>query len=301
MDVTVVIPHLNQPDLLHRLLTSLANQTYDMGAVQVVVVDNGSRELPIAVCDQFDNVTLLTEAEPGPGPARNTGAAHTDTPILAFIDSDCTAHSNWANAMVSRFIAEPDTYVLGGEVLIAVQDPDNMTSFEAYESLYAFRQQMYIRRDGYASTGNLAMRRSVFNAVGGFGGIGTAEDMDWGQRARAMGYNTVYAPDMVAYHPARASMSELRKKWSRLISHHFRDNAGTFPGRIKWILKSVGLPFSPLVEIPRILTTKKLKGLGSRVKAFWALVGIRSFRGAKMAQMIVSPSARTGNLQWNRD
>ena len=37
-------------------------------------------------------------------------------------------------------------------------------------------------------TGNLAMFRRDFEAIGPFAGIDVAEDMEWGQRARAAGF-----------------------------------------------------------------------------------------------------------------
>ena len=67
---SVVIPHLNQPDFLDRCLASLADGSRRPD--EVIVVDNGSDALPQAICDAW-GALLLTEADPGPGPARNCG------------------------------------------------------------------------------------------------------------------------------------------------------------------------------------------------------------------------------------
>ena len=104
---------------------------------------------------------------------------------------------------------------------ISRDDPANPTMLEAYESVYAYRMEEYIRRQGFTGTGNLAIRREVFDAVGPFGGIGIAEDRDWGQRARAMGHVTRYAPEMRVHHPARPTFADLALKWDRQTAHDF--------------------------------------------------------------------------------
>ena len=71
MRISVVIPHLNQPEMLVRCLASLRQSVRRPD--EVIVVDNGSTTLPAEICASFPGVTLLQEPEPGPGPARNLG------------------------------------------------------------------------------------------------------------------------------------------------------------------------------------------------------------------------------------
>lgn len=183
--ISVVIPHLGQPELLRRCLRSLTDQQ-DAPPFEVIVVDNGSAEPPQAVCTEF-KAQLLEEPTPGPGPARNRGVAAAGGTIIAFTDADCRTDPDWLAAIARRF-QDPKTDVIGGDVRIALAAPPDMTSIEAYESVYGFRTQLYIERDNYVATLNMAARRAVFDAVGPFGGIEIAEDTDWGQRAHAMGY-----------------------------------------------------------------------------------------------------------------
>ena len=114
---------------------------------------------------------------------------------------------------------------IGGDVRIAVTDPMRFTQLEAYESIFAYRQEEYIRKFGFSGTGNLAMHREDFELVGPFAGIKVAEDRDWGRRAKALGLQIQYVPDMIVYHPARVTFSELYKKWDRHIAHDASDFA----------------------------------------------------------------------------
>ena len=181
---------------------------------EVLVVDNGSAELPAEICAAF-GARLLAEPVPGPGPARNRGAAAARGAILAFTDADCVIDPGWLAAIARRFGQDPKVGILGGDVRIALADPDRITAIEAYESIYAFRTRLYIERDRYVATLNMAVRRTVFEQVGPFGGIEIAEDIDWGQRATALGLPMVYEPAARVQHPARPDFAALCRKWDR--------------------------------------------------------------------------------------
>lgn len=45
-------------------------------------------------------------------------------------------------------------------------DPDRRLQIEAYESIYCYRTRPFVERQGFAATGDIAVRRRVFRAVG---------------------------------------------------------------------------------------------------------------------------------------
>ncbi|OED49399.1 glycosyl transferase family 2 [Rhodobacteraceae bacterium (ex Bugula neritina AB1)] len=294
--ITVVIPHLNQHDMLARCLASLQDGTRQ--ADEVIVVDNGSAEMPHAVCDTY-GATLLREETPGPGPARNFGVANSSNDILAFIDADCLADPLWLEAAHDA-MSDPAAQILGGDVRIALVDPARITVLEAYESIYAYRMDKYIAKEGFTGTGNLVVRRPVLEAVGPFAGLSVAEDKDWGQRATAMGYEIRYVAGMKAYHPARETFSQLRAKWDRHIAHEFVERRGGLRSKVIWLAKTGALLVSPLAEIPKILFSDRIAGAGSGIKAWIGLVAIRSYRAGVMAKLSLTrdPGALSG--RWNR-
>ena len=294
--ISVVIPHLNQPDFLARCLASLSAGT--RAPDEVIVVDNGSRTLPEAICAAH-GARLLTEAEPGPGPARNLGVGAATGDILAFIDADCLADPDWLAAAASE-MADPMADILGGDVRIALTDPARLTMIEAYESIYAYRMDRYIAREGFTGTGNLVVRRKVLEDVGPFAGIGVAEDHDWGRRATAKGYRIRFVPGMKAYHPARTSFGELAVKWDRHLAHEYVVTRKRPAGRLLWIAKTLAMPVSPLVELPQILTTDRITGGRARLLAFLGLSQIRLYRARVMAWLAMGGSAERLSGTWNR-
>ena len=295
--ISVVIPHLNQPQALARCLASLfaGRRLPD----EVFVVDNGSAEMPVAVCAVHPAVRLLAEPTPGPGPARNRGVAESAGAILAFIDADCLADPGWLD-QAETAMADPEAQILGGDVRIARTEPDRLTPLEAYESIYAYRMDRYIAREGFTGTGNLVVRRGVMAAVGPFAGLSVAEDRDWGQRATGSGYAIRYVAAMKVYHPARTRFAELAAKWDRQTAHDFtgaRDRPG---GRLRFAAKTLAMAASPLAEIPRILASDRVSGPVQRLQAFACLVRIRVYRARIMAGLLLGGDPDRLSGRWNR-
>jgi GT2 family glycosyltransferase len=268
---------------------------------EVIVVDNGSTHLPDAgaLAAILPGTRLLSEPTPGPGPARNTGVRAARGDILAFIDADCRPDPGWI-AAIARAMADPAAQVLGGDVRIDMADPARPTMWEAYEAIYAYRMDRYIAREGYTGTGNLAIRRAVFDAVGPFAGIGVAEDRDWGRRATRAGFDLRFVPDMQVFHPARQSLAELTAKWGRHIAHEFADAPRRPGGRLRLAAKAVALPLSVVWELPRILTSDRIGGLRARGLALAGLAAIRVWRAGRMARHLALGGAEAGATGWNR-
>jgi GT2 family glycosyltransferase len=299
-EISIIVPHLNQPEHLAALIGSLYAQRFDMARAEVIVVDNGSRALPREVIAHHPGACLVEEPQSGPGPARNKGVSLAQAPILAFVDADCTVHPDWATAILARFAADPGLEIIGGDVRIPVEPGSKPSLAEAYEMVYAFQQKRYIERMNFSGTGNLAMRRAAFEAVGPFSGIKIAEDTDWGHRATRLGRHIVYVPEMIVYHPARQTLAEIYTKWDRQVSHHYAAFARSPADKLRWAAKTLAMGISPLAEIPRILGTNRLKGARTRWRAFLGLAAIRLYRMRKMAAVMVVPASRHASTQWNR-
>lgn len=266
---------------------------------EIIVVDNGSSIAPTAVCGTFPSVRLLSEPCPGPGPARNTGIAASHGEVLAFIDADCIADRDWL-ATAQAEMADPAAAILGGDVRIACVDPTRLTILEAYENIYAYRMDRYIAREGFTGTGNLVVRRNIFDDVGPFAGLSVAEDRDWGQRATARGHKIRYVARMRVYHPARADFAGLYQKWDRHTAHDFISAKTHRGGRLKFAAKTLAMGLSPLAEVPRIVGSDRVSGLRSRVLAWVGLLRIRLYRTRVMLWLIFGGDPARLSGAWNR-
>jgi glycosyltransferase involved in cell wall biosynthesis len=295
--ISIIIPHLNQPNSLESCLGSLYSQTLECSAFEVIVVDNGSASLPEAVIEQYPKTLLLQELKPGPGLARNRGIEAASAEILAFIDADCRAHPDWLRSALRALQVSPERTILGGDVQIWRESKTAMTALEAYESVFAYRFKLYIEQHGFSGTGNLVVRRSDFDKVGPFRGIEAAEDIDWGQRARAAGCTFVYVPEMIVFHPARQSLKELFVKWDRHIQHAVNTGGKNAMWQARWILRAFAILLSPVVDWTKVIASDRIQGVSARVKAIFVLVAVRAYRAYKMINLLSSNKG----VVWNRN
>lgn len=298
MLISVIIPHLNQPELLEKCIASLHEQSNQRSSIEIIVVDNGSTDTPDDVCQKWPDTRLICEPTPGPGPARNLGISAARGEILAFIDADCTAHPEWINAIETAF-ETATTNVIGGDVQVPIEEPAKPTLLECYERIYAYRNKEYIA-SGFSGTGNLAMRPEAHISVGPFGGIDVAEDRDWGLRAKAQGITTAYVDHMIVLHPARKSFHDMHKKWDRHIAHDF-SRVNSAGARARWMLRAVAVGLSPAGEIVKVLTSNRVSGIKQRALAFACLVRIRVFRARRMFAVAIKRNGDQMSGAWNRD
>ena len=292
--ISVIIPHLNQPDELEFCLQSLDRQTLSPDSFEVIVVDNGSATLPNPAARRFP-LRVLQELEQGPGPARNRGAGQASGGILAFIDADCRADRDWLRQALQGMQAKPAKTVLGGDVRIWRENPPSFTALEAYESVFAYRFQLYIEKQGFCGTGNLVVKRENFREIAPFKGIQHAEDIEWGRSARLAGYSFAFLPEMIVFHPARKSIRELMKKWDRHIQHGLTASRERPFWLARWLLRAAAILASPALDWVTIARSDRLNGIGPRLKAAGVLTLIRIYRFAAMIRVLFGDN----RISWN--
>ena len=301
LKVSVIIPHLNEPDDLRLCLLALDAQRADGIAFEIIVVDNGSKEMPDFAETLVPGVRLVRETIPGPGPARNLGAALARAPLLAFIDADCIAAPHWLAIIVECFDKHREIDFVGGDIRIRPADPERLTAIEAYEAIYSYRTQLYVEQYGFAATGNMAVRTEVFRSIGPFGGIGTMEDTEWGQRATTMGCQIAYLPGARVLTPSCRSFAELARRWDRHVAHEFGEAKGRPFWLARWLGKSMVMAASPLGETIRILGSDRVDTWRERALALACVTRIRLYRASRMLALAWHDNAASMVDMWNRE
>ncbi len=299
--VSVIIPHLNTPELLVRAIRSVATQQLDHGRAEIIVVDNGSRLSLEAVKAAWPDVRFLLEPTPGPGPARNLGIAHASADLLGFIDADVKAEPGWLQAGLDA-LAQDDHAPIGGDVRIDTGGRARLTGVEAFECVFSFDQKTYINRLHFSVTANMMMTRAVFEQAGPFGGIEMPEDKAFGEKAHSLGMTTRFVPEMRALHPARASMDEMRRKWARLSRQKLSAHLSAGHSLLRWRLLAVAVMLSGVAHAPRMLFSPRVSGAGNRLRGLTTLLHIRWARGLDMLNLArkAGTEGATTAMNWNR-
>ena len=135
---------------------------------------------------------VIEVAERGAGPARNAECvpraarrSRSSTAIVDRIDvgsRKASLNSSWAD-------------FVGGESTSWLQDPRRMTAAEAFESVFAFQNERYVKDLKFTVTASMFVWRSVFDAVGGFEN-GVPEDKDWCMRAGRQGLSHSFCAEV---------------------------------------------------------------------------------------------------------
>lgn len=229
--MSVVIPARDAAPTLERTLQALRAQQITE-SFEVIVVDDGSRDSTPAIVSRHAPFAKLIRSErsEGPGAARNRGVRAARAPVLALTDADCFPHPMWL-ARGLEAIARAD--IVAGAIS---PDPDARRT--------PFDRTVAVETDGgLYETANLFVRRSMFDAVGGFRDWALeepgrrrfsedrrrnratrtpiGEDTLFAWSVRRLGARTAYAPSAVVYHAvAPGSLRDLiedRWHWSRDI------------------------------------------------------------------------------------
>jgi GT2 family glycosyltransferase len=238
LDASVVICTRDRPEELRRCLASLPQQSWP--AREIIVVDNASRDGRTREVAQAAGVTCVREERPGLDIARNTGARHATSTIVAYTDDDVLLHPRWLERLVAAFDA-PQVAAVTGLVLPAELASDAQCHFEKFWSF----GRGYLRRDVGAAAfadvqrarvypaweigagASMAFRRDVFERIGGFderldvGQAGCSGDSEYWYRLLANGLTCRYEPRSVALHFHRRTVDGLAHQ----IHHYMRGHA----------------------------------------------------------------------------
>ncbi|MDZ7736225.1 MAG: glycosyltransferase [Gammaproteobacteria bacterium] len=217
LQCSVIVPVYNQWDLVPKLIGCLDSQSLGQKAFELLLIDNGSSQLPDPVgLPPF--ARLLHCQEPGSYAARNQGIKHARGAYLVFTDADCLPSSQWLEQGLQciKHADRPHHTIVAGGIQMVPFNDNSINAYELYDMTLGLLQEHYVRM-GYGTTANLFFAKSIINRVGCFeqsrysGG-----DAEFCRRASQYGVEMYYCAAALVYHPARASWQELAHKARRI-------------------------------------------------------------------------------------
>ena len=184
--VTVVIPAYNEEKYLADCLTSLLAQTYPQRLTEIIVADNGSTDGTAEVARRF-GVRVVSEPRKGAAYARQAGFMAASHELVAGIDADCVAPPDWLARIVGEFEDTPGLVGLSGRSdLFGAAARFDRFWMRHVNTLFLWFNYM-IHRPLFNGM-NFAVRRSAFQAIGGFAThLRSAEDMELSLRLKSRG------------------------------------------------------------------------------------------------------------------
>lgn len=220
MTFSVVIATYTRAALLDECLQHLARLKF-APSDEVIVVDNGSTDETEDIVRKHQRtfqvpVRLLYEATPGKSHALARALEVATGDVLAFLDDDVNVEPDWLD-VIRQTMSDPEIALMGGRVVPRWEPsvPEWMRALSAQPSRLWAPLGLLEYPDGVVQLGprtvlgaNMAVRRTVFEAVGGFathvgklrGTLLSGEDHELCLRVQRAGFRAVYVPQAVVHH-----------------------------------------------------------------------------------------------------
>jgi glycosyltransferase involved in cell wall biosynthesis len=219
MDVSVIVPVLDDAFGLEITLKSLVNQNFERNRYEIIVVDNGSEDNTLAVACAFEEkyklfVKIYIESEIRSSyAARNRGASCSSGDLLVFVDSDMEVAPNYIRDIYGFCLKGGFEYI---GALVKVTGKAR-TYTEKYEQVQAFPVDDYMEEFSFSPTCCLSVARTLIERIGFFDArLESGGDLEFGCRAKEAGAHFGLFKSELLSHPARVKFSDLKKKCERV-------------------------------------------------------------------------------------
>jgi glycosyltransferase involved in cell wall biosynthesis len=238
LDASVLICTFNRAALLGEALDSLAAIGRRSARTwEVLIVDNNSTDATRETVESRQAafpvpLRYLFEREQGKSRALNAGIAACQGRTIVFGDDDQRFDRNWIDEACAPLDADPSMAYTGGPVQplwdapppewLDLGEPELLGPPGLFD--YGAERFVFEARGRIAPGGNMAVRKSVFDDIGGFavdlGRTGTSllgqEQAEFFHRTRAAGITGLYVPSMIVFHhvpPERLTQQYFRRWW----------------------------------------------------------------------------------------
>ena len=226
--ISAIICTHNRAQYLGAAIDSLLNQDFTE-EYEVIVVDNASSDRTREVIEarlSYPRLRYVHESVLGLSVARNTGAKQAQSPILAYLDDDAVASSQWLQVLHGAYQNNEKLAIAGGKVTLlwadGIESPrwlspglaGNLGAYDLGEAI------VYIDRPGLTPRGlNYSIRQSFLEQIGGFdvnlGRVGknllSNEELVMTERALELGWQVAYLPAATVAH--NVAPERVRRQW----------------------------------------------------------------------------------------
>ncbi len=202
--VSVIVPVYNGEQRLRAALDSIFAQDYP--ALEVFVVDDGSRDGSEAIARSFPRVNYIYQPNSGVAVARNSALARARGEYVAFLDQD----DRWAPTKTSRQVeylqVHPDVWILYSymENILEGDRPDWLPDSHVGQPMLGFLP------------GSVLVRAEAFRRIGVFNPSNiVGSDVDWFFRLNDAGYRRADLQEILLWRHVHDANESQRTDHSR--------------------------------------------------------------------------------------
>ncbi len=218
--VAVIIPSWNSAGLLPRLLDSL---DVDGSALELLIVDNGSRDGTLYLLRERGVQHIALPANIGFASAMNRGVAATSAKLVLGLNADTIVVPGAIASLVDALGADAGLGGVQPRILQLEGGPGDLEAARLYSAGMALTAdgRAFETGAGEAQSPRWAngreifgvcgaaclLRRELFTELGGYDEsfVSFYEDVDLNVRARIAGWRFAYVPEAIVWHAGNAS------------------------------------------------------------------------------------------------
>ena len=200
--VTVMVPACNEEKCLAKTIKSLFRLRYPKEKLQIIVIDDGSKDRTLEIARGFEKygVLVLTKPNGGKGTALNMGLKHARGEFIACLDADSVVEPNALLKMLGYFRKKS---VMAVTPSLKCSKPK--TIWQRIQ-VVEFLLGVYLRKV-FAYLGSIhvtpgpftVFRKEFFDKHGGYDTTTCTEDIEISLRIQSLGYEIENAVDASVY------------------------------------------------------------------------------------------------------
>lgn len=186
MDVSVIVPTLNEEKEIAACLKAIRNQDTNL-SYELIVSDGYSKDRTVEIAERYADKVVF--ARKGIWRGRNKGARISKGKVLIFIDADTQIPPNYIDVVYS-VLKDKSIAALTCGFTFSKESRKLSMAAKLLNQYFAFR---YLSNRGILSGFNLCTTRRIFRKVGGFPNS-PIEDGKFGEKASEFG-RIVFLPE----------------------------------------------------------------------------------------------------------
>jgi len=229
--VSILVAAYNEEASIADTLRSLANQDYP-GALEVVVIDDGSRDKTATIVDACDQDWLRLIRQPrnaGKARALNRGLADARFDLVVTLDADSYLYRDALRKLVERYLADPpNTRAVAGTMLVRNSRHNWITKaqeWDYFHGIAAIKRVQSLYQGTLVAQGAFSLyERDALRAVGGWVDC-VGEDVVLTLAMLRRGWRVGHAEDACCFTKAPDTLRQFarqRQRWSRGMMEAFR-------------------------------------------------------------------------------
>lgn len=168
--ISVIAPVLNEEKNIERCLKSLIDQSLDRAMYEIVIVDGHSKDRSVEIASDYADKIVYQKSE-GIGGARRDGVDASVGDILAFTDADTVHDPNWLEIINDNMRSHGTST---GPILFY----DGNFKSDLLRLWRKSYQLFHLVNFYWLIGSNMAIRKDVYNKIGGHKNISILEDFD---------------------------------------------------------------------------------------------------------------------------